>query len=84
MICLCESVNAIPYVTPLVHVICTWQVMFELQQVFGSLIPNVEFVIATSDRPMVALRSPKPYLPVFRCGVLSVGLLGRGCLCAQG
>lgn len=40
-----------------------------MQELFGKLIPDVEFVIATSDRPMVALRHPKPHLPVFRfCG----------------
>ena len=42
------------------------QVMLELQHLFGQLIPDVEFVIASSDRPMVPLRQPKPYLPVFR------------------
>lgn len=40
--------------------------MLELQQIFGSLIPDVEFVIATSDRPAVLLSSPGPHLPVFR------------------
>eukprot|EP00195_Chlamydomonas_chlamydogama_P008851 CAMPEP_0202897950 /NCGR_PEP_ID=MMETSP1392-20130828/6577_1 /ASSEMBLY_ACC=CAM_ASM_000868 /TAXON_ID=225041 /ORGANISM="Chlamydomonas chlamydogama, Strain SAG 11-48b" /LENGTH=391 /DNA_ID=CAMNT_0049583727 /DNA_START=248 /DNA_END=1424 /DNA_ORIENTATION=- len=43
------------------------QVMVELEEVFGSLIPDVEFVIATSDRPMVLKHGPQqPPPPVFR------------------
>lgn len=33
--------------------------MLELQQLFGDRIPNVEFVLATSDRPMVLLAQGK-------------------------
>ena len=42
------------------------QVILELQQLFGHLIPDVEFVIASSDRPMVTLNSTPPYAPVLR------------------
>ncbi|GAX76169.1 hypothetical protein CEUSTIGMA_g3613.t1 [Chlamydomonas eustigma] len=42
------------------------QVIFELQRLFGDMIPDVEFVIASSDRPMVSIRGPQPYPPVFR------------------
>lgn len=42
------------------------QVILELQQLFGRLIPDVEFVIASSDRPMVTLNSTPPYAPVLR------------------
>ncbi|KAG1677240.1 hypothetical protein FOA52_013439 [Chlamydomonas sp. UWO 241] len=46
------------------------EVMVELQRLFGKLIPDVEFVIASSDRPMVSRNAtPAERLPVFRfCG----------------
>eukprot|EP00955_Chlamydomonas_euryale_P110823 366024-Chlamydomonas_euryale.AAC.18 len=38
-----------------------------MQQLFGNLIPDVEFVIASSDRPMVPRHaSEEERLPVFR------------------
>ena len=50
------------------------QVMLELQRIFGKMIPDVEFVVASSDRPMVPIpprssplyNASTPYPPVFR------------------